>query len=320
MKVKVGITIGDPSGIGPEIVAKALSSPSVRNLANFIVIGDIYIFRRAAGRRIRVLSRDNIEFVDLMNVRKRNFRFGRISAEYGRASIEYIDTAADLIKKGFVDCLVTAPVNKESINKAGSRFQGHTEYLAGLFGVRKFLMLLMAGRLRIALITRHIPVRQVPFKINKHDIVNGIMLTHRTLRILFGFKKPLIFVCGLNPHASDGGLIGKEESTIIKPAVRAASKEIKGIRGPLPSDTAILLASRTRMSAAVAMYHDQALIPLKLFDTKKGVNLTAGLPFVRTSPLHGTGFDIAGCGMADASSIIEAIKTAIKCTRIQRSA
>ncbi|MDD4910055.1 MAG: 4-hydroxythreonine-4-phosphate dehydrogenase PdxA [Candidatus Omnitrophica bacterium] len=315
MRIKVGITIGDPSGIGPEVTVKALSSSSIDNSADFTIIGDKHAFTRAAGRST-LIERGNVDFIDLRNLNRKNFAFGKVSAEYGRASVEYINTAADLIKAGAIDCLVTAPVSKETINKAGYRFQGHTEYLAGLFGVKKFLMMLTAGPLRIGLVSRHIPLKQVAHKISRQDVIDTILFTHRALKQLFGIKSPAIFVCGLNPHASDAGLIGKEEITVIEPAVKAASKMAKGLKGPLPADSAVLLASRTKGSGLVAMYHDQALIPLKLIGENKGVNLTVGLPFVRTSPLHGTGFDIAGKNRADASSMIEAVKTAIKCARI----
>lgn len=318
-KIKVGITLGDPSGIGPQIVAKALSKQNVRDLAQFVIIGDEWVFNKAqrapclTGRQAKRKAQ-NFRFIDLNNVPHRNFSFGQIKAEYGKASIEYIDRAIELIKNKEVDCLVTAPISKEATSLAGFKWIGHSEYLAYSFDVEDIAMMLANRYIKTSLVTRHLPLEKVPFQLDKNKIYKVILLTYRALKEWFAIKEPRLAVCGLNPHASDGGLIGKEEKEIITPAINMAKNKIKHIEGPLPSDTAFLKAKNKVYDSVVAMYHDQALIPLKVLDFNSGVNITLGLPFVRTSPLHGTGFDIAGTGVACPDSLIEAIRTAVKCT------
>jgi len=330
-KIKVGITLGDPSGIGSAITRKAI--PKLKGLADFVVIGDRWVYDlarlpaaclppacrtgrdrqgQAGSSELEALS---YKFIDLHNVSRKNFKFGEIKAEYGRASIEYLDKALELIKKGKIDCLVTCPISKESINKAGFNFPGHTEYLAQRTETEDFLMLLLNKELKISLVTRHIPLKEVPLELNKNKVSKTVLLTYRVMDEFFLVKNPRIVVCGLNPHASDNGLIGDEENLIIKPVLRVLRKRVKFLDGPFSSDVAILKASNRRYDCVVAMFHDQALIPLKLQGAQTGVNLTFGLPFVRTSPLHGTAFDIAADNsLADPSSLIEAIRLAVKCT------
>ena len=313
--IKVGITMGDPSGIGPSIIAKALAK--IGSLAEFYVIGDRGVFDRVLGMGYRVSGKN---FIDLNNVAHKNFRFGKIRAEYGRASIEYLDKALELIKNKKIDCLVTCPISKEAINLAGFRYAGHTEYFAQKTRVRDPVMMLLNKELKISLVTRHIPLRKVPIQFTENKIYKTILLTYKSLRELFLIDNPRLVVCGLNPHASDNGLIGQEEKRVIKPALRKLSKIIRYIDGPLSSDVAITKAYCKEYDCIIAMYHDQALIPLKLTAKETGVNLTLGLPFIRTSPLHGTAFDIAGTGLADPTSLIEAMKLAIRCTLNQRKA
>ena len=317
-KIKVGITLGDPSGIGPQIVAKALSKRNLRDLAQFVIIGDEWVFNKAQGAPCLPAGRkrkaQNFRFIDLNNVPHRNFSFGQIKAEYGKASIEYIDKAIELIKNKEVDCLVTAPISKEATSLAGFKWIGHSEYLAYSFDVEDMAMMLANRYIRTSLVTQHLPLEKVPSHLDKNKIYKVILLTYRALKEWFAIKEPRLAVCGLNPHASDGGLIGKEEKEIITPAINMAKNRIEHIEGPLPSDIAFLKAKNKAYDSVVAMYHDQALIPLKVLDFNSGVNITLGLPFVRTSPLHGTGFDIAGTELARPDSLIEAIRTAVKCT------
>ncbi len=309
-KIRVAVTMGDPSGIGPAITAKAISR--LRGLAEFIVIGDRGVFEKAQGAP-RLPA--NCKFVDLDNVSHKNFEFGKIKAEYGRASIEYLDKALELIKNKHADCLVTCPISKEAINLAGYKYSGHTEYLSQKSGIKDTVMLLFNRGLKIGLVTRHIALKDVPRQLNRHKIDSTISLIHRSLKRLFLINSPRLVVCGLNPHASDNGLIGNEENRIIKPVLEKLRKRIKHLDGPLSADVAIAKAAHGRYDCAIAMYHDQALIPLKLSDTDKGVNLTLGLSFIRTSPLHGTAFDIAGRNtLVNPNSLIEAIKLAVKCT------
>lgn len=311
-KSRVAITMGDPSGIGPEITVLALSV--IKENAEFTIIGDRQVFQKAKAKiKAKADRLGGHRFIDLANINHRNFKFGRVSAEYGRASIEYLDKALELIGENEVDSLVTGPVSKESVNKAGFVFSGHTEYLAKCTGAKDFVMMLLNNKLKISLVTRHIPLAGVPAALDKKKICSTIALTHQALKKLFLIKYPRIAVCGINPHASDNGLIGEEEQRIIRPALRSLGRSLKGITGPLPADVAIAKAACGEYDCIVAIYHDQALIPLKLSSPQSGVNITLGLPFVRTSPLHGTAFDIAGRGKARPDSLLEAIRLAIRC-------
>ncbi len=314
-KIKVGLTMGDPSGIGPAITQVAIHK--LKELAEFVVIGDEWVFKQSTVHRLQFTD---IRFIDLNNVSRKNFEFGKVRAEYGRASIEYLDKALELMKKKEIECLVTCPISKEAINLAGFSYSGHTEYLAKHTGTKEYAMLLLNKNLKISLVTRHIPLKEVSSKINKDALYKTIFLTCRGLKQLFGIGNPRVIICGLNPHASDNGLIGEEENRIIKPVLEELKTKFKmRIDGPVSADSAIFKANMGEYDAVVAMYHDQALIPLKLNDNNSGVNLTLGLPFVRTSPLHGTAFDIARGGpknfsRANPNSLIEAIALAVRCT------
>ncbi|MDD5136472.1 MAG: 4-hydroxythreonine-4-phosphate dehydrogenase PdxA [Candidatus Omnitrophica bacterium] len=287
-RARIAITMGDPSGVGPEVILKALASPKVKGLADFLVIGESIVAKRTA----------------------------RDAARYGRMAIEYIDTALELLRSGNADALVTGPVNKYSIRAAGiGDFQGHTEYLAGRTGTKKFAMMFVGDALKLTLATRHLPLRSVPKKLTSKIIYDAIALTHRALEGYFKVRSPKIAVCGLNPHAGEGGAFGDEDRRVIAPAIKKASSLCKNISGPLPADTAFYDALNKKYDAVIAMYHDQGLAPFKMLYFGNGVNLTLGLPFIRTSPDHGTAFDIAGKGIADPSSMIEAIRLACRLYR-----
>jgi 4-hydroxythreonine-4-phosphate dehydrogenase len=314
--IKVGITFGDPSGIGPTIVVKAL--PRIRNLAEFTVIGDWGVFKKAGARNLKT---KNYRFIDLSNVESKSFAFGKVRAEYGKASLEYLNKALDLIEHKEIDCLVTSPISKEAIGLAGFNSGGHTEYLAKRTNTNDFVMMLLNRELKISLVTRHIPLKDVPLKMNQVNIQKTIFLTYKSLKELFSINNPRIAVCGLNPHASDNGLIGNEENRIIKPALKKIKAKLRCvIDRPIPVDIAILRAKEKKYDCVIAIYHDQALIALKLTGKESGVNITLGLPFIRTSPLHGTAFDIAGTNLPQPDSLIEAIKLAIRCTQNQKRA
>lgn len=314
-RIKVGLTIGDPSGIGPAITIKAVKK--LKNFADFTIIGDAWVLKRFCHKDN---SLNFARFIDLGNVSKAKFAFGRKSAEYGRASIEYLNKALEMIKNKEIDCLVTCPISKESINLAGFNYSGHTEYLAEQAKVSKIVMMLLNKDLRISLVTRHIPLKEVYKNLKMHKVFDTVFLTNTALKLLFGIKKPRIAVCGLNPHASDNGLIGDEENKIIKPALeKLKSKHKVNVYGPASADVVIYKAKKKEFDAVIAMYHDQALIPLKLSGDFNGVNLTLGLPFIRTSPLHGTAFDIANnFNKANPHSLIEAIRVAVECTSNQK--
>ncbi len=312
-KIRIGITMGDPSGIGAAIIAKAIKE--IKSLAELVVIGDRWVFSQLSALSFQLSA---IKFVDLNNVPRKDFRFGQIKAEYGRASIEYLDKALDLIKKNEIDSLVTAPISKQAVNLAGFRFSGHTEYFEERAGIKNTVMMLLNKRLKFSLVTRHIPLEDVASRLNKEELYGTILATYQSLRTLFLIKQPRIVVCGLNPHASDNGIIGGQENRIIKPVIKRLKKVIRYIEGPLPGDIAVKLAFERKYDCVIAMYHDQALIPLKLSDSYSGVNLILGLPLIRTSPLHGTAFDIAAAALADPRSLIEAIRLNITCISNQK--
>ena len=279
-KPRIAITMGDPSGIGPEVTLKALASPEVKGLADFLVIGETSAPKGTSG---------------------------------GKASLEYIDKALELAMAGEVDAIVTAPVSKAAIREAGIKgFQGHTEYFAERTGTKKFVMMFVGKEMKVALVTRHVSLRSVPAILNSGMICDTITLTDKYLKRYFRIKSPRIGVCGLNPHAGEEGSFGNEEYKIIRPAIKKASKSVKNIYGPLPADVVFYDALKNKYDVVIAMYHDQGLAPFKTLYFNSGVNLTLGLPFIRTSPDHGTAFGIAGKGIADPTSMIEAISLACR--------
>jgi 4-hydroxythreonine-4-phosphate dehydrogenase len=309
-RIKVGLTIGDPSSIGPAITVRAVSK--LAGVADFIIIGDLFVLNKIPGFS-RILK-NGVKIVDLKNINRRSFKFGRIKGEYGRASIEYLDQALQLLKENKIDCLVTCPISKEAINKAGFKYSGHTEYFIKKTKAKRVVMMLLNKDLRFSLITRHLPIKDISGVLSVDDIFDVTRTTYLSLKNIFKVSLPRIALCGLNPHASDNGVIGDEEEKIIKPAVKKLKEIFKGIAGPFSPDLAIYRAFKGEYDAVIAMYHDQALIPLKITGINSGVNISLGLPFVRTSPLHGTAFDIAGKHkLANPDSLISAIKLAVKC-------
>ncbi|MBN2830752.1 MAG: 4-hydroxythreonine-4-phosphate dehydrogenase PdxA [Candidatus Omnitrophica bacterium] len=314
-RIKVGITLGDPSGIGPGITVKAVNKLS--GIADFVVIGDSSLLKKTPG--FSNLIRDKVKIVDLHNLDIKRFKAGKIKAEYGRASIEYLDKALELLKEKAIDCLVTCPISKESINLAGFNYEGHTEYFIRKMKAEQAVMMLLNKYLRISLVTRHLSLKSVPEDLKINGIYETTFTTYKSLKDIFGITHPKIILCGLNPHASDNGLFGDEEERVIKPAAKKLKSKFPGVYGPLPSDIAIYKAFKGEYDAVIAMYHDQAMIPLKITGMDSGVNITLGLNFIRTSPLHGTAFDLAAKGeLASPNSLIAAIKLALKCASIQK--
>lgn len=313
LKIRVGLTIGDPAGIGPAITLKAVKA--LKDKVDFTIIGDRFVLDKAAqALNLKPLA---AALIDLNNIQAKIFSFGRPSAQTGAASLGYLDAALELIKKNEIDCLVTCPVSKAAVNSAGHKFFGHTEYLAKKTDSQDLLMMLVNNQFKFSLATRHIALGDVPGMLTKRCLEKNILSTVQCLRLLFLKKKPKLIVCALNPHASDNGLIGNQEQRAIIPALRVLRKKLKGvtIEGPFSADIAISRAAKEGFDCVIAAYHDQALIPLKLTDFDSGVNLTFGLPFLRTSPLHGTAFDIASKPMlTNPGSLIAAIKLAVKCT------
>lgn len=305
-KPVIGITMGDPAGIGAEVIAKALDS--VVGLCHPLIIGEKDCFFRY--KKIRVIedisqiSFDEPNLLDLKNISR--FKPGRFSQETGRASYEYILKCFSFITEKKIAAMVTAPICKEAMNLAGYKFAGHTDLLAS-FSKSRVAMMFVSKPLKVTLATIHIPLTDVSSQITKDSVYQAINLSHSALVSWFGIKEPKILVLGLNPHAGEGGLFGREEEE-IKKAIKRATKEGISVDGPLPPDTAFL----KKADCFVAMYHDQGLIPLKMLAFDTAVNLTLGLPFIRTSPDHGCGFDIAGKNIAGAKSMIEAIRLAVR--------
>lgn len=303
--------MGDPSGVGPEIIAKSLHE--LGRFGDIVIIGDAWVLGKYKVKNTNY----NISFIDLNNVAHKNFRFGQARAEYGRASIEYVDAALDLIRQGGIDCLVTCPISKEAVSDSGlSGFSGHTSYLARKALAKKHVMMLLNRYMRFSLVTEHLPVKAVSKNLSTIKIADNIDITLGALKDMFLIKRPHLVVSALNPHASDNGILGTEEQEIIYPALKRARKNNPGsiIDGPLPADVAVSLGAHSEYDCIIAMYHDQALIPLKLSDSSTGVNLTLGLGFVRTSPLHGVAFDIAGKFIASPASLIQSVKLSALCT------
>lgn len=306
--------MGDPAGIGGELILKSLATICKKTIP--VIIGDRIhideITERLSGhthvpfKRLNEGSPGDVELVDLALID--SVEFGVSDPRYGHAAYRYIMEALNLISLGKVQAIVTCPINKKSIHLAGVPFPGHTELLADYSGITDFVMMMANRRMRVSLATIHIPLREVPGAISVEKLCKCISITHASLKDCFGIGSPLIKVCGLNPHAGEGGIIGDEEG-IIQGAIDLAKSLKMRVEGPFPADT---LFHKVDCDAFVAMYHDQGLIPVKTMDFRRTVNITLGLPFVRTSPGHGTGFDIAGKGIADPSGLIEAYKVAEK--------
>jgi 4-hydroxythreonine-4-phosphate dehydrogenase len=317
----VAITLGDASGIGPEIVAKAMGAPDAAQRHPAFVIGAAPVIERAAlawapglkVRRIRHVGehRAQVGVLDVLDVGEVPgvLRHGRISAAAGRAAFDAIAEAIRLAMAGEIAAICTAPVNKEALAAAGVPYPGHTEMLADLSGSDDTAMMLVNPQLRTMLVTVHCPLAQAIQMLTVQRELRIIRLAHRTLQDM-GIERPRIAVAGLNPHAGEGGLFGHEDADIIAPCVAQARAEGIDASGPHPGDTVFMQARRGRYDLVVAQYHDQGLIPIKLLGVEDGVNVTAGLPFVRTSPDHGTAFDIAGQGLADPSSLQSALQAA----------
>jgi 4-hydroxythreonine-4-phosphate dehydrogenase len=333
---KLAITIGDPGGVGPEIIVKALSSPEVRSQCTPIVIGDSSVMEEAfslcnSPLRLRIIkspeeATTNRGLTNIIDVipphpplrkwgKKKNktetFEKNKHTAEGGRACASYIRKAAEFALSRQVDGIVTAPISKEALKMANLKWPGHTEMLADLTRTKDYAMMLVGGPLRVILATIHTALKNVPDLITRQRIVKTLRLAQRACDML-GIRKPKIAVAGLNPHAGEAGIFGDEEIRIIIPAIRQAMNEGIPVSGPYPPDTIFHKAYKGEVDIIVCMYHDQGLIPLKMIAFDKGVNVTVGLPFIRTSPDHGTAYDIAWKGIANPSSMIEAIKLAMK--------
>ncbi len=292
--------MGDPRGIGPETIVSALADRSIARLANFLVIGDLKTILHA--KKILKLN-PPIDLLDL------GIKGG------ARSVLRYIDAALRLIDNGFSRALVTAPVNKASITKSGIRFSGHTEYLQDKSRAKDVAMIFIGRGLKVATVTRHIRLKDVSRSITKKGIIDVTTLTAKFLKDSMKINNPKIGVCALNPHSGERGVLGNEEIKTIAPAVKMLRRNLKNISGPLPADSAFNSLYKKKIHGLVAMYHDQAMIPVKMVGRDSCVNVTLGLPFIRTSPVFGTAYDIAKKGKADPSSMKEAIRLACHLAR-----
>ena len=332
----IGITMGDPTGIGPEIVVKALSIKQMYTICNPLVIGDKDVAKQVLGIakaqnfRINPVKDVNeaifeygiMDIFDLANVNITKLVHGEISAMGGKAAFESIKKVIELAVQGEVDATVTGPIHKEALHLAGYHYSGHTEIYADLTNTKDYAMMLIHGDFRIVHVTTHVPLRDACDLIKKDRVLRTIRLSYGAMLSL-GIKKPKIAVAGLNPHAGEGGLFGNEEQEEIEPAIKEARKVGIDAKGPIPPDTAFSKARGGKYDVAIAMYHDQGHIPMKLvgflwneknkeWTSIKGVNVTLGLPIIRTSVDHGVAYGKAGEGRANPESLIEAIKVAVK--------
>jgi len=309
MKIRILITIGDINGIGPEIVLKTLGRKDITSKYDITVITPVTVFEyyyrllhvKPVKGKFRIIS---------IGEDKVKIQPGKITKESGYISGLAIQTAAELCKRKKYDVIVTAPISKKALNLGGFNYSGHTEMLADLCNAKDSVMIMVSTKFKIGFATTHPPIKDVPKIITKELLTNKIEICYKSLKNDFGIKNPSIGVLSLNPHGGENGQIGREEIDIIISVIKKISKKYKNlnIKGPFPSDAYFANKNYQKFDMTYAMYHDQGLIPFKMLAGMKGVNFTAGLPIIRTSPDHGTAYDIAGKGLASEESLIEAIK------------
>lgn len=317
-KPRIGITLGDMNGVGPEVTIKALSDNRLLNMITPVVYGS----SRVLAFYKKLLSLEDFNYsqvrnrgqylpksVNVVTSWDENMEAhpGKASTQTGAAALQALKQAATDLKEGMIDALVTAPIDKHTIHSTEFPFKGHTEFLADFFGAKEHLMLLVNDSLRVGLVTGHVPIREVAPLITRERVESKLKALEQTLRNDFGITKPKIAVLGLNPHAGDGGVIGEEDEKILKPLITDSKNQGKTVFGPFPPDGFFAAGNFMRYDAILAMYHDQGLIPFKSMAFDTGVNFTAGLPVVRTSPDHGTAYPIAGKNQASENSMRQAI-------------
>jgi len=322
-KIKVGISIGDINGIGLEVILKTLVDERITNLCTPIIYGsskvvsyhknivDLDVFNYQG---IKTAEQANPKAINVLNCWKENvnIHIGQANEAGGRYALLSLERAVEDLQNNKIDALVTAPINKNAMQMAGFEHVGHTEYLTKAFHVKESLMLMVNDNLRVGLVTNHIPIQRVALKTNQRLILKKLQIMNRTLRRDFGIDKPKIAVLGLNPHASDQGVIGDEEQKNILPAINEAKERFNIMAiGPYPADGFFGSGQHRNFDGILAMYHDQGLVPFKLLSFGEGINYTAGLPILLTSPDHGTAFDIAGQNQADPSSFRKALFLAL---------
>jgi 4-hydroxythreonine-4-phosphate dehydrogenase len=308
-KNRIVVTMGDPSGVGPEIICKLLLDNNFCERYNLTIVGSRHIIDSVFESVFGIKDKPPVNFIDISEGKRPLYSPGNLNADNGRFSIKYIAKAFNLIKEGQADAMVTCPINKKAIKLAGLKYPGHTEYLGFLSKRDNFSMMLVGNRIKVVLVTTHIPLSKVAESITKEKIISAIQNSFYAGKF-FGSANPNIAVAGLNPHAGDNGAISDEESNIIIPAVDECLQKGIKVSGPIPSDTLFARMLKGEFDIAVVMYHDQGLIPVKMESFGSAVNVTLNLPFIRTSVDHGTAYDIAGKGVANESSLKRAIEVA----------
>ena len=317
-KPVIGITCGDLNGIGIELIIKTFSDNRILEHCTPVIFASnkaINFYRKSLPeinfnwQNVKELAKLNTKQINIYNCWEEEVIItpGQLNETGGRYAVRSLQAAAYALKQNDINGLVTAPIHKKNVQSQDFNFTGHTPFLKNYFGVNDVLMILFANQFRVALLTEHIPVNEVAANISKETIIRKLNILNESLQKDFGIDKPKIAVLGLNPHAGDEGLIGKEEETIIRPAIKEAKQNNLIVSGPFSADSFFARQYHNRFDAVLAMYHDQGLVPFKTLASGEGVNFTAGLPVVRTSPDHGTAFDIAGKGKADESSFHTAI-------------
>jgi len=320
---KIGITMGDPTGIGPEIIVKALSMEDPFRSCRPIVFGDREVLSRAIqmqnlGATLEVIEEipeggylpQKIFLFPLSHLEVPSLRFGEPDRACGEAMVRYIEEAVKHVRIGKLDAITTCPINKKAMNAAGYFFPGHTELLAHLVGAYPVAMMFLGSRWKIVLVTTHLALKDVSKWITTDRVLSTLRLTDEEMKKYFGIPRPKIAVLGLNPHSGEDGFLGEEEKREILPAIAEAKSLGMDVEGPLPADSFFGLSGRYSFDVVVSMYHDQGLIPVKMMDFMGAVNFTLGLPFIRTSVDHGTAYDIAGKGLADPTNLAKAILVA----------
>lgn len=329
MKTKIGISIGDINGVGPEIILKTFADKRLFSQCIPIVYGSSKVLNHYKNKLggidfnyVKLESADKAapNKINIVNCIEDSVEIntGMVTEQGGKAAITALEKMVDDGLAGLLDAIVTAPIHKNAMKKAGFQYPGHTEFFTERFGQKQSLMTMVSNGLRVALVTNHIPVSAISEAVNAEQIKTKLKLLNQTLVKDFGITKPTIAVLGLNPHAGDGGAIGKEDETIIRPTIISAKKNGILASGPYPADGFFGSSHFSKFDGILAMYHDQGLVPFKALSFGNGVNFTAGLPVVRTSPDHGTAYDIAGKGIASASSFRNALFTAIDISKSRK--
>ena len=325
---RIALTLGDPNGVGPEVVLKCLADSRLMKFVEPLVVGSAHVLKVHANKlgfndlRIHVvqqppehLQEGGLTVLDVAKGDKPGVELGKVTKGAGRLAMKAVEVATDLCLQGHAEAMVTAPISKEAIAQAGYEFPGHTEFIARRAGDDAFTMMFVADDLRVGLVTGHIPIWDVPKRITIEAILKKVKVITASLIRDFGIERPKIAVLGLNPHASDGGVLGREEAEVILPAIEQACEAGHLVFGPFPADSFFGIGAYRLYDAVLAMYHDQGLIPFKTLAFESGVNYTAGLSVVRTSPDHGTAFNIAGEGKASPGSLRSAVYLALDIVR-----